>query len=78
MKKNLWLFAFVLVLILLPLWWARGSEFGGTDDQAERAIQTLAPHYRPWFESIFTRRAAKWKRCYFRCKPPLAPASSAT
>ncbi|MGZ0085791.1 energy-coupling factor ABC transporter substrate-binding protein [Caldibacillus thermoamylovorans] len=54
MKKNGWLFIVALLLILLPLWWARGSEFGGTDDQAERAIQTLAPHYRPWFESIFT------------------------
>ncbi|MGG3923597.1 energy-coupling factor ABC transporter substrate-binding protein, partial [Geobacillus thermodenitrificans] len=32
----------------------RGSEFGGTDDQAEKAIQALHPQYRPWFESIFT------------------------
>ncbi|AGT32130.1 cobalt transporter CbiN [Geobacillus genomosp. 3] len=54
MKKNRLLLLLAVLLIMVPLWWARGSEFGGTDDQAEKAIQLLHPHYRPWFESIFT------------------------
>ncbi|ADU94182.1 energy-coupling factor ABC transporter substrate-binding protein [Geobacillus sp. Y412MC52] len=54
MKKNRLLLLLAALSIVVPLWWARGSAFGGTDDQAEKAIQAINPHYRPWFESIFT------------------------
>ncbi|MDR0862802.1 MAG: energy-coupling factor ABC transporter substrate-binding protein [Oscillospiraceae bacterium] len=57
MKKNIWKKNVILVLIVIalavfPLYYARGSEFGGADDQAGAVIVEIAPEYEPWFEPI--------------------------
>ncbi|KXG09220.1 energy-coupling factor ABC transporter substrate-binding protein [Anoxybacillus rupiensis] len=54
MKRNLLLIVLAFVLAVAPLLLVRNSDFGGTDDQAEKAIQTIVPDYKPWFETIFS------------------------
>lgn len=47
---------FPLTVIKQPAAGADGTKlelFKGSDDQASAAIQTLAPGYKPWFQSIF-------------------------
>lgn len=52
-KKNLWLILIAVVIILVPLIFMGGSEFGGADDQAEDVIGEIDPDYEPWFESLW-------------------------
>lgn len=54
MKRNLALAFSVLLLALLPLWWAQGSAFEGADGQAENAIVESHPNYEPWAEAWWT------------------------
>lgn len=50
---NNWLLVFgVVVLAVVPLFIARGSEFSGADGEAEAAIQEVQPNYKPWFEPL--------------------------
>ncbi len=50
---NNWLLVFgVVVLAVVPLFIARGSEFGGADGKAEAAIQEVQPNYKPWFAPL--------------------------
>lgn len=56
MKERLSYFvvtAGVIILAVLPLVLASGSDFGGADSQAEVAITELAPGYEPWYTSIW-------------------------
>jgi len=52
------LLTFIPLLIVKAPTTAPGGEsaaiFTGTDAQAQGVIQTLAPDYQPWFESLFT------------------------
>lgn len=60
--KNGLLLTAVVLLILIPLLIVkaptpgfdgeRTAIFTGTDAQAQGVIQTLAPDYQPWFESL--------------------------
>lgn len=52
-KKNLWLILIAVVIVLVPLIFMGGSEFGGADDQAEDVIAEIDPDYEPWFESLW-------------------------
>lgn len=52
-KKNLWLILIAIVIVLVPLIFMGGSEFGGADDQAEDVIAEIDPDYEPWFESLW-------------------------
>lgn len=52
-KKNLWLILIAVVIVLVPLIFMGGSEFGGADDQAEDVIGEIDPDYEPWFESLW-------------------------
>lgn len=60
MKRVNWLLVFAVVLLtVLPLWLIRkpvdgGELFTGSDGQGQQAIQQIAPHYQPWFESFMT------------------------
>jgi len=48
-----WLLAgTVVVLAVIPLVFVRG-EYGGADDQAEKAISEIQPGYEPWFNHFF-------------------------
>ncbi|HWI47124.1 MAG TPA: energy-coupling factor ABC transporter substrate-binding protein [Rummeliibacillus sp.] len=53
MKKNLLLILMVVILAILPLFFQKGAEFGGSDDQAEAAITKIDSSYKPWFSSIW-------------------------
>ncbi|WP_285705528.1 energy-coupling factor ABC transporter substrate-binding protein [Microtetraspora sp. NBRC 16547] len=54
---NLLLLAAVAALAVLPLAMGAGEgreePFAGADAQAEAAIGELAPHYKPWFASLY-------------------------
>jgi len=52
-KRSLLLIVIAVLLVAAPLFFIRHSDFGGTDDQAEKAIQTIDPDYKPWLETIF-------------------------
>ena len=64
MKARSWLlWAAIVLLTVLPLCLisappgTQGSGaaalFGGSDDRAQQAIGTIAPHYKPWFAPVF-------------------------
>ena len=53
-KKINWiLLLLAIVLIILPLVFNSGAEYGGADDQAEGVISEVQPGYEPWFSSIY-------------------------
>jgi cobalt/nickel transport protein len=58
-RRNGLILLGVVLLTALPLWMVQKPEpdaelFGGSDAQGQQAIGQLAPHYQPWFESLFT------------------------
>jgi cobalt/nickel transport protein len=55
MRKDVMLWAGVLLLVLLPLIGLapRDAEFEGADAEATALIESLAPDYEPWFEPWF-------------------------
>ncbi|RDY24065.1 energy-coupling factor ABC transporter substrate-binding protein [Romboutsia maritimum] len=52
-KTNLILLLLAIVLIIIPLVFNSGAEYGGADDQAEGVISEVNPGYEPWFSSIY-------------------------
>ena len=56
MKKheNLILILLVIALVVFPLIWKAGSEFGGADDQVKDVVAEINPEYKPWFEAIWS------------------------
>lgn len=50
--KNFLLLAAVVLLTLMPLLLVNAPA-SGSDAQATGVIQTLAPAYQPWFDSLF-------------------------
>lgn len=52
-KLNYLLLAAAIVLAAVPLFFMAGSEFGGTDDKAMEAVDSLHPGYKPWFNAIW-------------------------
>jgi cobalt/nickel transport protein len=54
MKTNTWiLIVLVILLSVVPLFLAKGAEFGGADGEAEAAITEIYPDYQPWFSPLF-------------------------
>ncbi|MEG3938525.1 energy-coupling factor ABC transporter substrate-binding protein [Microcoleus sp. S36b_A3] len=41
----------VIILAVIPLAFVRG-EYGGSDDQAKKAITEIQPDYKPWFNHL--------------------------
>lgn len=52
-RTNLLLLLLVVLISVVPLYLARGAEFGGADGQAEEAITEINPGYEPWFSSLY-------------------------
>ena len=52
-RTNWLLAAGVVALAVLPIVFVRGAEFGGSDDQAEKAIAEIHPGYERWFKPLF-------------------------
>ena len=50
---NLLLLLLVVVITVVPLFVAKGAEFGGADGEAEGAITEINPDYAPWFSSFY-------------------------
>ncbi|MEG1524358.1 MAG: energy-coupling factor ABC transporter substrate-binding protein [Clostridia bacterium] len=57
-KKTIWTIVILAVLCVVlavgALMTNKGSEFGGADGQAEKAISEVNPEYVPWVESLLT------------------------
>ncbi|MEG4284833.1 energy-coupling factor ABC transporter substrate-binding protein [Microcoleus sp. A006_D1] len=50
-RQNWLLAGAVVVLAVIPLVFVRG-EYGGSDDQAKKAITEIQPDYKPWFNHL--------------------------
>ena len=71
--KNLTTWLLIIVVILLavvPLFLAQGSEFGGADGEAETAITEIQPDYQPWFSPLFEPPSGETKAYYSPFKQP--------
>ncbi|WP_413728432.1 energy-coupling factor ABC transporter substrate-binding protein [Sodalis sp. RH19] len=53
MKKMLILLSLVVALMVMPFFINHGGSYGGSDNEAEGLIGTLAPNYKPWFSSLY-------------------------
>ncbi len=53
MKKMLILLSLVVALMVMPFFINHGGSYGGSDNEAEGLIGTLAPDYKPWFSSLY-------------------------
>ncbi|NLM36230.1 MAG: energy-coupling factor ABC transporter substrate-binding protein [Clostridiales bacterium] len=53
LKANIILILLVILLAIIPLYIAKGSEFEGADVVAQEAIRDINPEYEPWFSPIF-------------------------
>lgn len=53
-SRTFWILLLAVVLLAgIPLLLHPGSEFGGADGMAEKAITDVAPDYEPWFSNIW-------------------------
>ncbi len=53
-RWNNWLLVLAVVaLAVTPLIFLRSAKFGGSDDQAQKAISQVKPGYQPWFQPLF-------------------------
>jgi cobalt/nickel transport protein len=52
-QKNLILLILVVLITVIPLYIASGSEFGGADGEAEGVITELDSDYEPWASPLF-------------------------
>jgi len=52
-KVNLILFFIVIAIVLVPLIFMGGSEFGGADGEAEGVILKINPDYEPLISPIW-------------------------
>ncbi|WP_333092751.1 MULTISPECIES: energy-coupling factor ABC transporter substrate-binding protein [unclassified Microcoleus] len=50
-RENWLLAGAVIILAVIPLAFVRG-EYGGSDDQAKKAITEIQPDYKPWFNHL--------------------------
>ena len=68
---NLGLLAIVVALAASALIAAPGSQFGGADDQAVKAIGELAPNYQPWFAPLWQPPGAEMQSLLFSLQAAL-------
>lgn len=52
-KQNIILLLLVVLLAAAPLIIQKDASFGGSDDQAQEAIASVNPDYKPWMSSIW-------------------------
>jgi cobalt/nickel transport protein len=52
-RTNIILLVLVVIITVVPLYIAKGSEFGGADGEAEDLITEINPEYKPWFSSLY-------------------------
>ncbi|PHM74311.1 energy-coupling factor ABC transporter substrate-binding protein [Xenorhabdus kozodoii] len=74
MKKTLILLSLVAALCIIPFFIEHGGEFGGADGQAEAQIMEIAPHYTPWFESLYQPASGEIESLLFTLQGSLGTA----
>ncbi|MEF9990541.1 MAG: energy-coupling factor ABC transporter substrate-binding protein [Romboutsia sp.] len=52
-KQNIILLGLTILLIIFPLVFNKGAEYGGADGEAEDLIGEVAPDYEPWFSPLY-------------------------
>lgn len=52
-RQNIILLLLVVVLAAAPLVMHKEASFGGSDDQAQEAIASVNPDYKPWMNVIW-------------------------
>ncbi|AEV95645.1 energy-coupling factor ABC transporter substrate-binding protein [Pediococcus claussenii] len=53
-KQNVILLVIVVCLVVFPLVFIKGGEFGGSDDQGTAQIKKNDPSYRVWAHPLWT------------------------
>ena len=51
--RNVLLAMLAVGIVVIPLFFIQGAEWGATDGRNTEAIQELQPDYEPWFEPFF-------------------------
>lgn len=69
--KNKWLIILAIVITFSPLLFLGDAEFLGADNLAEVQIGVLAPHYVPWFSSIFEPKSGEVESLLFALQAAL-------
>ncbi|GFE69736.1 energy-coupling factor ABC transporter substrate-binding protein [Chroococcus sp. FPU101] len=69
-RQNWLLVIAVITLAVIPLVFVRG-EYGGSDGQAEAAIQDLYPTYKPWFQPFFEPASSEIESLLFASQAAL-------
>lgn len=63
--KNTILAVLLVLIIAVPLLFKGGSEFGGSDGEAEEAISEIDENYEPWFESFYEPPSSEIESLFF-------------
>ncbi|MCC8160560.1 MAG: energy-coupling factor ABC transporter substrate-binding protein [Oscillospiraceae bacterium] len=63
--KNTILAVVLVLIIAVPLLFMGGSEFGGSDGEAESAISEIDSSYEPWFESPWEPPSGEIESLFF-------------
>lgn len=63
--KNTILLILLVLIIAVPLMFMGGSEFGGSDGEAENAITEIDENYEPWFESFYEPPSGEIESLFF-------------
>lgn len=53
MKRNMLLLVAIVIIVIIPLIFNSGAEYGGADGEAEEMITEIQPSYEPWYSSIY-------------------------
>ena len=55
-KTVMLLIVAVLLIVLTPLFWLKGAEFGGSDDAGSVMVEeVMGGEYEPWFEPVLEK-----------------------
>jgi cobalt/nickel transport protein len=63
--RNVLLLVLALGLVIVPLFFIQGAEWGATDGRNTEAIQELQPDYEPWFQPFFNSAELGLERYMF-------------
>ncbi|MDR3590128.1 MAG: energy-coupling factor ABC transporter substrate-binding protein [Negativicutes bacterium] len=70
-RKTVLLLLLAVALVVVPLAWRSGADFGGTDDKAKDVISEINPDYKPWFSSLWEPPSAEVESFLFALQAAL-------
>lgn len=65
MKRNSLLLILVIFLVVIPLVFRSHASFSGTDTEAIKVIEELAPSYKPWIGSLWSPNSSEVESLLF-------------